>query len=86
MLGHNGAGKSTTMNVLTGMLSPTKGSALINGYSIENEMGMIRKSLGLCPQHNMLFVDLTVEEHMIFFGMLKGLSMNEATKQTGKYK
>ena len=78
LLGHNGAGKSTTMNVLTGMLSASGGSAKINGYNIENQMSSIRQSLGLCPQHNMLFSDLTVEEHLIFFGMLKGFSMSEA--------
>ena len=72
LLGHNGAGKSTTMNMLTGMLKPSDGSAVINGYNITNEMDSIRKSLGLCPQHNMLFNDLTVDEHLIFFGMLKG--------------
>ena len=48
-------------------------------------MGLIRKSLGLCPQHNMLFVDLTVIEHLIFFGMLKGVSMAEARRQAMTY-
>lgn len=72
LLGHNGAGKTTTMNMLTGMLAPSYGSALIDGHSVEKEMSIIRKSLGLCPQHNMLFIDMTVEEHLKFFGMLKG--------------
>ena len=40
-MGHNGAGKSTTMNVLTGMLSPSDGSAQINGFNIGNEMNMV---------------------------------------------
>ena len=73
------------MSVLTGMLSPSHGTALIDGKSIENQMSGIRKSLGLCPQHNMLFVDLTVEEHLIFFGMLKGISMKEARTQSRTY-
>ena len=67
------------------MTSPTSGSAKISGYNIANEMGQIRKSLGLCPQHNMLFVDLTVIEHLIFFGMLKGVSMAEARRQAMTY-
>ena len=70
LLGHNGAGKTTTMNMLTGMLSSTAGSASINGYSIHGEMAKARQSLGLCPQHNLLFPDLTVREHLIFFGMV----------------
>ena len=41
-------------------------------------MGKIRESLGLCPQHNMLFNDLSVTEHLVFFAMLKGLSMSQA--------
>ena len=67
------------------MTSPTSGSAKISGYNIANQMGLIRKSLGLCPQHNMLFVDLTVIEHLIFFGMLKGVSMAEARRQAMTY-
>ena len=85
LLGHNGAGKSTIMNVLTGMLSSSGGSAIINGYNIDNQMSSIRQSLGLCPQHNMLFGDLTVAEHLILFGMLKGLSMSEAKMQAEEY-
>ena len=85
LLGHNGAGKSTTMNILTGMLSASGGSAIINGYSIENQMSSIRQSLGLCPQHNMLFSDLTVAEHLIFFAMLKGLTMTDAKQQSSEY-
>ena len=63
-------GKTTTMSVLTGMYSPTSGSAMINGHSINGSMDRVRESLGLCPQHNMLFEDLTVREHLVFFGMV----------------
>ena len=69
----------------SGMLSATGGSAMINGFNIENQMSSIRQSLGLCPQHNMLFGDLTVAEHLILFGMLKGLSMSEAKMQAEEY-
>ena len=71
LLGHNGAGKTTTMSVLTGLYTPTLGDAVINGYSILTDMDEIRKSLGLCPQHNVLFDRLTVKEHLMLFGMLK---------------
>ena len=77
--------KCRIFKYFTGMTSPTSGSAKISGYNIANEMGQIRKSLGLCPQHNMLFVDLTVIEHLIFFGMLKGVSMAEARRQAMTY-
>ena len=48
-------------------------------------MGKARDSLGLCPQHNMLFPTLTVFEHLIFFGMLKGISWSEAKREGQQY-
>lgn len=53
------------------MYSPTGGDAVIGGFNIKTEMSKIRNSLGLCPQHNMLFADLNVKEHLLFFGMVK---------------
>jgi len=85
LLGHNGAGKTTTMSVLTGLYSPTSGSARINGHSITGNMDKVRESLGLCPQHNMLFEDLTVKEHLVFFGMLKGMTKSAANMESEKY-
>ncbi|XP_071520079.1 phospholipid-transporting ATPase ABCA3 [Panulirus ornatus] len=74
LLGHNGAGKTTTMSMLTGLYPPTSGTALVGGYDIVSEMGNVRRSLGLCPQHDVLFDELTVAEHIKFFSKLKGLS------------
>uniref|UniRef100_A0A3P8YQ17 ABC transporter domain-containing protein n=1 Tax=Esox lucius TaxID=8010 RepID=A0A3P8YQ17_ESOLU len=76
-LGHNGAGKTTTMSILTGLFAPTSGTAIINGYDIRTDMDTIRKHLGMCPQHNVLFNDLTVEEHIYFYARLKGRSRDE---------
>ncbi|KAL4006708.1 leucine-rich repeat-containing protein 16 [Sarotherodon galilaeus] len=76
-LGHNGAGKTTTMSILTGLFPPTSGTALINGYDIRADMDSIRTYLGMCPQHNVLFNELTVEEHIYFYARLKGRSRQE---------
>uniref|UniRef100_G1LF49 P-type phospholipid transporter n=1 Tax=Ailuropoda melanoleuca TaxID=9646 RepID=G1LF49_AILME len=73
-LGHNGAGKTTTMSILTGLFPPTSGTAYILGKDIRFEMSTIRQNLGVCPQHNVLFDMLTVEEHIWFYARLKGLS------------
>uniref|UniRef100_H3CLI7 ATP binding cassette subfamily A member 1 n=1 Tax=Tetraodon nigroviridis TaxID=99883 RepID=H3CLI7_TETNG len=73
-LGHNGAGKTTTMSILTGLFPPTSGTAFILGRDIRTELSAIRQSLGVCPQHNVLFSMLTVEEHIWFYGRLKGMS------------
>ncbi|KAK7503139.1 hypothetical protein BaRGS_00005765 [Batillaria attramentaria] len=72
LLGHNGAGKTTTMFMLTGFFPPTSGTAFINGYDIRKELGSVRASLGLCPQHDVLFDTLTVQQHLSLFAKLKG--------------
>ncbi|CAJ0580809.1 unnamed protein product, partial [Mesorhabditis spiculigera] len=72
LLGHNGAGKSTTFSMLTGVAAPSGGTAYINDYDIRDALPQIRKQLGLCPQYNILFGTLTVFEHLEFFCKMKG--------------
>ena len=85
LLGPNGAGKTTTMSMLTGMFPPTSGTAIINGHDITTDMNAVRASLGLCPQRNILFDDLTVTEHLYFFSRLKGLKKQAINKEIDKY-
>ncbi len=84
LLGHNGAGKTTTMSMLTGFLPVTSGSALVNGYDIRTAIEQVRQSLGMCPQSNVLFDQLTVEEHLKFFGRLKGISSKDINKEVSE--
>lgn len=85
MLGHNGAGKSSTMSMLSGLIKPTSGTAYVNGYDIWSEMSKIRECIGLCPQYNLLFPELTVKEHLQFFGMLKGRRDQDLEQEINSY-
>ncbi|KAK3933415.1 Phospholipid-transporting ATPase ABCA1, partial [Frankliniella fusca] len=76
-LGHNGAGKTTTISMLTGMYRPSSGTARLYGLDIRKDMDAIRANMGVCPQHNVLFGSLTVEEHLLFFGRIKGLTVKQ---------
>ena len=70
--GHNGAGKTTAISVLTGMIAPTSGDAFIGAKSIWTDMGAIRQNLGVCPQFDILWPDLTVAEHLQLYAAIKG--------------
>ncbi|KAM3955750.1 cholesterol transporter ABCA5-like, partial [Aphomia sociella] len=75
VLGHNGAGKSTLFNILTGLTSPTAGTAYVYGLDVRdpNDMHEIRQMIGVCPQQDVLFDLLSVKEHLQFFAAVKGI-------------
>ncbi|KAF0715885.1 hypothetical protein As57867_003098, partial [Aphanomyces stellatus] len=72
LLGHNGAGKTTLISMLTGMIPASSGDATVNGLSLNGDLNEIRRSLGMCPQHDVLYTELTVQEHLMFYGKIKG--------------
>lgn len=71
--------------MLTGMINPSSGTAFINGKDIRKDMNAIRSSVGFCPQHNILFDNLTVREHITFFSLLKGLHKDDVEREVDKY-
>uniref|UniRef100_A0A8P0TPB2 ATP binding cassette subfamily A member 17 n=2 Tax=Canis lupus familiaris TaxID=9615 RepID=A0A8P0TPB2_CANLF len=81
LLGHNGAGKTTMCCMLTGVLAPSSGWVYINGYDISCNVAQIRKSMGWCPQHDILFDNFTVAEHLYFYARLKGLSCHKCPEE-----
>lgn len=72
-LGSNGAGKSTTIKMLCGILSPTSGDANVGGFSIRDNPDMVKRNIGYMSQKFSLYNDLTVAENINFFGGVYGL-------------
>lgn len=72
-MGHNGAGKSTAINILTGLLRKDSGKIIIDGKDLDEDLAGVRKSIGLCLQQNVLYDDLTIEDHLRYYCNIKGV-------------
>jgi len=81
-LGANGAGKSTAMRMLTGLLQPTSGSGRVAGYDIYKESEKVKKEIGYMSQKFSLYNDLKVWENIRLFGGIYGLSNNQIKSKT----
>lgn len=85
LLGPNGAGKTTAANIIAGIAKPTKGTVKIYKSNLRKILGEHQTYLGYCPQTNILFDRLTVEEHIYFFSRIKGFSNINAIEEADKY-
>lgn len=84
LLGSNGAGKSTTMNIVCGVLNQTEGTVLINGVNMRKEPELAKKTIGFLPQNPPLYTDLTIDEYLFYCARLRLLeknSVNRAVKE-----
>eukprot|EP00028_Trichosphaerium_sp_Am-I-7-wt_P002712 CAMPEP_0168530186 /NCGR_PEP_ID=MMETSP0405-20121227/14482_1 /TAXON_ID=498012 /ORGANISM="Trichosphaerium sp, Strain Am-I-7 wt" /LENGTH=461 /DNA_ID=CAMNT_0008554309 /DNA_START=766 /DNA_END=2151 /DNA_ORIENTATION=- len=72
LLGENGAGKTTMLSILTGLYQPTSGLAWVGGFDIRNNIDKVQRVMGMCPQFDILWDDLTVTEHILFYSRLRG--------------
>lgn len=73
LLGHNGAGKTTIMKMITGFLEPTDGSITVNGKEIGSERRAIQKNIGYLPENCPVYPDMTVVEYLDYMASLHGL-------------
>ncbi|HEX3525952.1 MAG TPA: ATP-binding cassette domain-containing protein, partial [Thermoanaerobaculia bacterium] len=72
-LGPNGAGKSTLIRMLTTLLTPTSGTAVVNGFDVVKQADGVRQSIGVIPQAMTSDLELSVEENLLIFAKLYGV-------------
>jgi ABC-2 type transport system ATP-binding protein len=82
-LGANGAGKTTAIRMLIGLLAPTSGSATVAGYDVGTQAEQVRRSIGYMSQRFSLYEDLTVRENITLYGGIYGVSDREIVRRTG---
>ena len=70
-LGRNGAGKSTTMNMITGFIEPTEGTIIVNGFDVDRKPKKVKEAIGYMPEGTPLYSDLTVKEFVRYMAELK---------------
>lgn len=73
LLGQNGAGKTTTVRMLTALLQPSRGSARVAGYDVTKNGHDVRASVGVLTEHHGLYMRMTAQEYMDFFGKVYNL-------------
>lgn len=78
LLGHNGAGKTTIMKMLTGYLEPSSGSVSVDGVAVERQPLVVQKRLGYLPENLPLYPELSVVDYLAYAAQLRGVEPRTA--------
>src|SRR5262245_22433309 len=84
LLGPNGAGKSTLIRMLTTLLPPTAGTALVGGHDVVAEADAVRRTIGVIPQALTSDLELSVEENLVIFAKLYGVPRAKRIRLIGE--
>ncbi|ORY44991.1 hypothetical protein LY90DRAFT_384935 [Neocallimastix californiae] len=76
ILGHNGAGKTSLIKIMAGAIKASKGTVLYEGKDINSNTQAVRENFGVCTQNNVIYDELTVEQHLKFYAELKNVNVN----------
>src|SRR6187399_29109 len=83
-LGANGAGKTTAMRMLCGLLAPSSGNATVAGFNVYKQADEIKRNIGYMSQKFSLYEDLTVTENIRFYGGIYGLTNKEIKEKSSE--
>lgn len=83
--GHNGAGKTTTMRIMTGETAPSRGQVKIGGHNITINKDEAFRTLGYCPQHDALWKNITVREHLEVYAAIRGVRRKDLPRVINTY-
>ncbi|MFW5746076.1 MAG: ABC transporter ATP-binding protein [Nanoarchaeota archaeon] len=85
LLGSNGAGKSTTIKMLCGLLKPTDGHVMINGKTYDNDADSIKQEIGYVPEESAMYLDVGILDYLMFFARLYRVPAGQARRRIQKY-
>ncbi|HUJ84612.1 MAG TPA: ABC transporter ATP-binding protein [Candidatus Acidoferrales bacterium] len=81
LIGANGSGKSTAINLITGSIFPTSGSIRVLGYEVPQKRHLVATQIGVAPQEYAIYNDLSVEQNIWFFARLQGMNRTQLEKR-----
>ena len=81
LLGHNGAGKTSTIKMITGLIEPSYGQMLFQDFDLLSQREKLYSRIGVCPQENILYNLLTVRDHFWLFDQIRNEKADQSTRE-----